>query len=65
MSKIQSVKDYTKSKVLKIGGLTWIYDSDRISGATDMDTPTHGIGTPGYTWVKAHRNKGPMYIVFE
>jgi hypothetical protein len=29
--------------------LTQIYDSDRISGATDMDIPAraHGIGTPG------------------
>jgi hypothetical protein len=47
-SKIQSVEDYTQAKDLKIRDLTRIYDSDRILGATDMDTPAraHGIGIP-------------------
>jgi hypothetical protein len=47
-SKIQAVKDYIYAEDLKIWDSTWIYDSDRISVATDMGTPARGdgVGTP-------------------
>jgi hypothetical protein len=46
-SKVYEVKDMRIQRI-KVGDWTWIYDSDRISGATDMGTPAwaHGIGTP-------------------
>jgi hypothetical protein len=48
--KIQSIEDYAQFGDLRISDSTRIYESDRISGATDMGTParTHGVGTP---WV--------------
>jgi hypothetical protein len=54
-SKIENINEnceVKKSKLqvedLKIWDLTRIYDSDRISGATDkgMTTKAHGVGTP-------------------
>jgi hypothetical protein len=47
-SNIYSVEDYIQVEDLKIWDLTRIYDSDRISGATDQDitTKAHNIGTP-------------------
>jgi hypothetical protein len=53
---IQSVEDYIQGEDLNIWDLTRIYDSDRISGATDKSTTTgaHGIGTP-----EIYLGKGP------
>jgi hypothetical protein len=47
--KIQSVEDYAQAKYLNIWYLIWIYDLDRILGATDKGTPgrAHGAGNPG------------------
>jgi hypothetical protein len=46
--KIYSVEDYTPVEDLKIWDSTRIYDSDRISGATDkgMTTKAHNVDTP-------------------
>jgi hypothetical protein len=45
---------------IKIGDSTRIYDSDRISGATDngMSIEAHGIGTPVIIRVKVHVEYG-------
>jgi hypothetical protein len=53
---IQSVEDYIQVEDLNIWDSTRIYDSDRISGATDKGTTTwaHGIGTP-----EIYLGKGP------
>jgi hypothetical protein len=51
--KNEEVEDWSTWRIqvedLKIWDLTWIYDLDRISGATDksMNTKAHDVSTPG------------------